>query len=57
MFFTPDCDDCSKNLNAHYFAFTDTNKFGTKSNYVEYIDCFYVVASKIVFTFIQFRYK
>ena len=54
---TPDCDDCSENLNAHYFVFTNTNKFGAKSNYVEYINCFYVVASKIVFTFIQFRYK
>jgi len=45
--FIPDCDDCSENLNAHYFMFTDTNKFGAKNNYVEYIDCFYVLASKI----------
>ena len=45
--FTPDCDDCSENLNAHYFVFTDTNKFGAKNNYVEYIDCFSVLASKI----------
>ena len=22
---TPDCDDCSENLNAHYFTFTMTN--------------------------------
>ncbi len=44
---TPDCDDCSENLNAHYFVFTNTNKFGAKSNYVEYINCFYVLASKI----------
>ena len=44
---TPDCDDCSENLNAHYFVFTDTNKFGAKNNYVEYIDCFSVLASKI----------
>ena len=44
---TPDCDDCSENLNAHYFVFTDTNEFGAKNNYVEYIDCFSVLASKI----------
>ena len=44
---TPDCDDCSENLNAHYFVFTDTNKFGAKNNYVEYIDCFSVLAFKI----------
>ena len=45
--FTPDCDDCSKNLNAHYFTFAETNKFGAKLNYVEYINCFSVLASKI----------
>ena len=45
--FTPDCDECSENLNAHYFTFTETNKFGAKFNYVEYINCFSVLASKI----------
>ena len=45
--FTPDCDDCSENLNAHYFNFAITNKFGAKLNYVEYINCFSVLASKI----------
>ena len=45
--FTPDCDDYSEDLNAYYFTFADTNKFGAKSNYIEYIDCFYVLASKI----------
>ena len=44
---TPDCDDCSENLNAHYFTFAITNKFGATFNYVEYIDCFSVLASKI----------
>ena len=45
--FTPDCDDCSENLNAHYFTFAITNKLGATFNYVEYIDCFSVLASKI----------
>lgn len=44
---TPDCDDCSENLNAHYFTFAITNEFGAKLNYVEYINCFSVLASKI----------
>ena len=44
---TPDCDDCSENLNAYYFTFAMTNKFGAKCNYVEYINCFSVLASKI----------
>lgn len=44
---TPDCDQFSENLNAHYFTFAETNKFGAKFNYVEYIDCFSVLASKI----------
>ena len=44
---TPDCDDCSENLNAHYFTFAMTNEFGAKCNYVEYINCFSVLASKI----------
>jgi hypothetical protein len=33
--FTSDCDDCSENLNAHYFTFAMTNKFGAKNNYVD----------------------
>jgi hypothetical protein len=44
---TPDCDQFSENLNAHYFTFTVTNKYGANFNYVEYIDCFSVLASKI----------
>ena len=44
---TPDCDQFSENLNAHYFTFAMTNKFGAKCNYVEYINCFSVLASKI----------
>jgi len=36
--YTPDCDDYSENLNAHYFTFADTNKFGAKSNYLLYIN-------------------
>lgn len=44
---TPDCDDCSENLNAHYFTFAITNEFGAKLNYVEYINCFSVLESKI----------
>ena len=45
--YTPDCDDSSENLNAYYFTFAMTNKFGAKRNYVEYIDCFSVLASKL----------
>ena len=44
---TPDCDQFSENLNAHYFSFDMTNKFGAKLNRIEYIDCFSVLASKI----------
>jgi hypothetical protein len=44
---TPDCDQFSENLNDYYFSLHITNKFGAKVNYVEYIDCFSVLASKI----------
>jgi hypothetical protein len=44
---TPDCDQFSENLNAHYFTFAMTNKFGAKLIRIEYIDCFSVLASKI----------
>ncbi len=44
---TPDTDDFSENLNAHYFTYTFTNEYGSKLKYVEYIDCFFVLASKI----------
>ena len=44
---TPDCDQFSENLNAHYFFFAMTNKFGAKLIRIEYIDCFSVLASKI----------
>ena len=44
---TPDCDDFSENLNAHYFTYTFTNEYGAKLKYVEYINCFHVLASKI----------
>ena len=44
---TPDCDQFSENLNAYYFCFNITNKYGANFNYVEYIDCFSVLASKI----------
>jgi hypothetical protein len=45
--YTPDCDDSSENLNDYYFSLHITNKYGANFNYVEYIDCFSVLASKI----------
>ena len=44
---TPDCDGCENEINAYYFVFEIKNEFGAIMRYVEYVDCFKKLASKI----------
>ena len=44
--YTPDCDLCDS-INSYYFAFEIINEFGAEHRYVEFVNCFKVLASKI----------
>jgi len=38
--YTPDCDDCINNINAHYFIYEIINDYGAIQRYTEYVNCF-----------------
>ena len=53
---TPDCDDCSENLNAHYFVFTDST-YATVIDIADYIYEDYFQGGQDGLFFVNFIYN
>lgn len=44
---SPDCEQYNEYLHAYYFCYEKINKYGAKERYIEYVNCFDILAINI----------